>query len=157
MQEDEFLEYDMPEVRIRISYPARWKIDTAGLSTTDSILLAIMFKQREGSRPSVTISVHQIPPIIDNAPPNGQAYVESNISDLRNKHDNFELIESAPSILGGENAHGATYLLDGVKHFSIATIKGNKIYNIVYRSNPEEYSQYLPIAEKMIKSFQFLS
>jgi hypothetical protein len=23
-------------------------------------------------------------------------------------------------------------------------------------SNPEEYSQYLPIAEKMLKSFQFL-
>jgi len=156
MQEENFLEYSIPEVKIKISHQATWKIVPTSLPTTDSILLAIMFKQSEGSRPSVTISVHQIPPNVDNAPANGREYNEANMTELKNKYEDFHLIESAPSTLGGNFAHRAIYGLGGAKHFSIGTLKGNKIYNITYRSSPEEYSRYLPIAEKMIESFQFL-
>jgi hypothetical protein len=156
-EEDNFQEYPILELGITISRPATWKMVPAGLASSDSILLAIMFKRSERSRPSVTLLVHQIPPNIDNAPANGKEYVESNIMDLTNKHEDFDLMESAPSTLGGNIAHQAVYLLGGAKHFSIATIKGNKIYNIVYRSNPEEYSQYLPVAEKMVESFQYVS
>jgi eukaryotic-like serine/threonine-protein kinase len=146
----------MPEVKIKISYPITWKIDTVGLPKGQSILLAIMFKKSEGSSPSVTILVNQIPPNVNNAPTNGKEYVEANITDLKNKHDDFILVESVPSILGGNIAHRATYVQGEAKTLGIGTIKGNKIYNITYRSKPEEYSQYLPIAEKMIESFEFL-
>lgn len=104
--------------------------------------------------PTVTILVRRAPPNVYNEP---VEYVETNMQTLTKKHNSFELIESVPSILGANNAHRATYILGGIKHCSIATIIGNRIYNVIYRSNPEEYSQYLPIAERMMASFKFLS
>jgi hypothetical protein len=109
----------IPEVKIKLFRPATWKIVPAKLPAADSILLATMFKQSEGSHPSVIILVNQVSPNINNAPINVREYVESNITVLKNKHDDFDLIESVPSTLGGNNALRATYEPGGAKHFSI--------------------------------------
>ena len=124
MLEEDFREYIIPESKLEISHPVTWKISPAGLPATDSILLAIMFKQSEGSRPSVTLSVRHIPPDVDNAPADAKEYVEANIIDLKSKHEDYRLIESAPSTLGGNIAHRVTYDLGGAKHFSDRSNKG---------------------------------
>ena len=71
----------------------------------------------------------------------------------------YEVIESTPINLNGNNAHKIVYtdnseLFGDVKGMLIETIKGDKIYEILYTTEPERYDELLPIIQEMINSFQ---
>ena len=40
------------------------------------------------------------------------------------------------------------------KSMEILTVKNSKAYALIYTADPERFSEYLPIAEKMIDSIQ---
>jgi hypothetical protein len=61
------------------------------------------------------------------------------------------------TLAGGNNpAHKITYTVaTGLKTMAVYTIKGDKAFILEYITGSEAtYSSYLPIAQKMIDSFQ---
>jgi hypothetical protein len=84
-------------------------------------------------------------------------YIDGNIADLKRRFSDFVLAMSAPTTVAGNEAHQLVYIERGTRNLAIFTVKGNKVYNIVYRSRPEVFLKYLSTVEQMIASFEFLS
>jgi hypothetical protein len=91
-------------------------------------------------------------------------YVKQEINALEG-NAYFELNESSPSKLGGNNAaHTIVYTasisdsytlaVDREKTMETVAIKDGTAYFIVYRENPELYPIYLPLVNKMVDSFE---
>jgi hypothetical protein len=74
---------------------------------------------------------------------------------------NYKVIESVPTTLNGLNAHKlvTTYTdpkFKVVNSMQVIALKGDKLYEILYTSDPAKYHTLLPIVQQMIESFQFI-
>jgi eukaryotic-like serine/threonine-protein kinase len=152
-----FRKYESPEYNLKIDFPDTWrKID----KTTESQPFIVAFRRLK-ENPSdlyletVDIQVRDIPTNISNMSL-GQ-YIELQIKNLKAVNPDFSLVESTPTTIAGNAAHQLLYISKGDKRLFISTIKGDKIYNIMYNSKPEKYQEYLSTIEQMIASFEFLS
>jgi hypothetical protein len=87
--------------------------------------------------------------------------------DLANKTlPNFQLIESNITTLANNPAYKiiSTFTNVGLgddplrspqfQTMTIWTIKGGRMYTILYSQTPSEFSRYLPIIQKMVDSFE---
>lgn len=87
-------------------------------------------------------------------------YTASVLTGFRDHLNNFNLIESSPAILAGNEAHQVlftSYREDlGVEIMtkSIWAIKDNKAYSISYNAKRDTFYTYLPVANEMIESFE---
>ena len=88
---------------------------------------------------------------------------EITINDYNDTQD-FKVIESnANSVLGGKPAYKLVFtdVYDddtNYKGMDIGTIIGGKVYLLSYEAEDEkQYSEYLPIIQKMIDSFKIIS
>jgi eukaryotic-like serine/threonine-protein kinase len=153
-----FLTYSDPILGIKIEYPAGWtqELEGAGLVTFTANLesgdlntypAAVGIKV-QNLVSSKNISLNEITKI--------------QIKDLKQSHPDFKLIESTESMLAGNNmAHKIVFTAtDDSEHqrkaMQIWTLKGDKVYLITYKAEPEMYSKYLPTIQKMIDSFQII-
>jgi eukaryotic-like serine/threonine-protein kinase len=152
-----FRKYESPEYNLKIDFPDTWrKID----KTTESQPFIVAFRRLKENPSdlyleSVDIQVRDIPTNISNMSL-GQ-YIELQIKNLKAVNPDFSLVESTPTTIAGNAAHQLLYISKGDKRLFISTIKGDKIYNIMYNSKPEKYQEYLSTIEQMIASFEFLS
>jgi eukaryotic-like serine/threonine-protein kinase len=152
-----FRKYESPEYNLKIGFPDTWrKID----KTTESQPFIVAFRRLKENPSdlyleSVDIQVRDIPTNISNMSL-GQ-YIELQIKNLKAVNPDFSLVESTPTTIAGNAAHQLLYISKGDKRLFISTIKGDKIYNIMYNSKPEKYQEYLSTIEQMIASFEFLS
>lgn len=152
-----FLKYESAEHKLKIHYPTTWrKID----KTTESQPFIVAFrrlkeKPSDSYLESVDIQVRDIPTNINN--PSLSQYIELQIKNLKAVNPDFSLIESTPTTIAGNAAHQLLYIAKGDKRLFISTMKGDKIYNIMYDSKPEKYLEHLSSVEQMIASFEFLS
>jgi len=157
----EFLECIVPEYGLKISYPTTWeKVNKTDLRP----LLVIGFRRprKNNSGPfleSVGIAIIVISSDLVTSPSHIilKEYIDGNIADLKHRFSDFVLAESAPTTIAGNEAHQLVYIERGTKNLAVFTVKGNKVYNIVYRSRPEVFLKYLSTVEQMIASFEFLS
>jgi serine/threonine-protein kinase len=157
----EFLEYVLPEYGLKISYPTTWeKVNKTDLRPP--LVIGFRRPRKNNSDPfleSVGIAIIDISSDLVTSPLHIilKEYVDGNISDLKHRFPDFVLAESAPTTIAGNEAHQLVYIERGTKNLAIFTVKGNKVYNIVYRSRPEVFLKYLSTVEQMIASFEFLS
>jgi eukaryotic-like serine/threonine-protein kinase len=157
----EFLECVLPEYGLKISYPTTWeKVNKTDLRPP----LVIGFRRPKKSNSdhfleSVGIAIIDVSSDLVTSPSYAilKEYVDGNIADLKHRFSDFVLAESAPTTIAGNEAHQLVYIERGTKNLAIFTVKGNKVYNIVYRSRPEVFLKYLSTVEQMIASFEFLS
>jgi PsbP-like protein len=160
-EEDNFLEYALPEYGFKIDYPATWElINKADIHPP--VVAAFRRPKESHSDPfleRVGIAIMDVSPDLVNSPSHVilKEHIDGNIADLRNRFPDFRLMESAPTTVAGNEAHQLVYIERGTKNLAIFTVNGNKLYNIVYRSRPRAHIKYLSTAEQMIASFEFLS
>lgn len=150
-----FLKYESPEYNLKIDYPNTWQKRD---KTTESQPFIVAFRRAKENPSdsyleSVDIHVRDIP--TSNISLN--QYIELQIKNLKAVNPDFSLIESTPTTIAGNTAHQLLYISKGDKRLFISTIKGEKIYNIMYNSKPNNYMKYLSTVEQMIASFEFLS
>jgi serine/threonine-protein kinase len=150
-----FRKYESIEYKLKMDYPTTWhKID----KTSDSQSFVLAFRRLKGNPSdsyleSLDIQVRDIPTSNISL----SQYIELQIKNLKAVNPDFSLVESTPTTIAGNAAHQIVYIAQGDKKLFISTMKGDKIYNIMYNSRPEKYLEYLSTVEQMIASFEFLS
>jgi len=157
----DFRECVLPEYGLKISYPTAWeKVNKTDLRPP----LVIGFRRprennSESFLESVGIAIIDVSSDLVTSPSHVilKEYIDGNIADLKRRFSDFVLAMSAPTTVAGNEAHQLVYIERGTRNLAIFTVKGNKVYNIVYRSRPEVFLKYLSTVEQMIASFEFLS
>jgi eukaryotic-like serine/threonine-protein kinase len=150
-----FRKYESFEYKLKIDYPTTWqKID----KTSESQPFVLAFRRlkenpSDSYLESLDIQVRDIPTSNISL----SQYIELQIKNLKAVNPDFSLVESTPTNIAGNAAHQIVYIAKGDKRLFISTMKGDKIYNIMYISRPEKYLEYLSTVEQMIASFEFIS
>jgi eukaryotic-like serine/threonine-protein kinase len=141
---------------IKIQYPSNWnKIDH---SHNASIPVgAVKFVPPQEKNVNVLVNVNQ------GIPKNAtlERFIIGDLTFIKNRFINFQLLESRPSSLAGNPAHILVFQysnflpqLNTLKAMTIVTVKGDKAYSLSYDAEMSKYNTYLPSVQKMINSTQ---
>jgi hypothetical protein len=158
-----FLTYQNSTYGIKIQYPSDWlyKESKASKNSVQTIVtfaspnIATSGISPDKSVIALTIAVQGLP--FHNLSLN--TYTSLNVDNLRQAEPGFHLLASNDTTLAGRNpAHKITYTFaSGFKTMAVYTIKGDKAFLLEYITGSDTaYSSYLPIAQKMIDSFQII-
>ena len=159
------LSYADPTFKFKISYPSnltKYGVLNLNIHKTTNIghesLGEVAFGLPKSSGTFLTISFGKEP---------GnfllKDYVAAEINFL-SRYMGFKQVESTPMSLGGNPANRIVYIYDIVKNGSevkqgksmeIITISNSWPIFVEYRSSLSDYQKYLPLAQKIIDSFQF--
>jgi hypothetical protein len=163
------------EKSFRISYPSSWvknNVPTSQFTGVFSNPIVSLFIPAAGldTRAITNTGVMIAKYVLGNrsssaSSPSLSDYVKQEINALEG-NTYFELNESSPAKLGGNNAaHTIVYTasisdsytlaVDREKTMETIAIKDGTAYFIVYMENPELYPTYLPLVNKMVDSFEF--
>jgi hypothetical protein len=158
-----FKTYEDSTNRLKIQYPSLWKVSNFSSSASFSPALKDTFHKRHAFAP-IRISLK---PIFEE--PRDQLdkqiyikeYVNKKIDSLKLKLKNFQAIEVNSSIhFQNHPAYSIVYRYNdrsdrGLKVWSVGAILGDdKEYTFSLAANETEFNNYLPIAQKMFRSFQ---
>ena len=151
-----FLTYQDSTLGIKIDYPAGWaqELHVGGLVT----FLTMLESDTNTYPAGLGVKVQNL--ASKNTSLNEITKVQ--IKNLTQNHPDFKLIESTKSMLAGIVAHKIVFIAtDNSGHerkaMQIWTLKDDRAYLLTYKAQPEEFSHYLPLVQKMIDSFQFIS
>jgi eukaryotic-like serine/threonine-protein kinase len=152
------LTYQNSTFGIKIQYPSNWDKQENGTRQDTHTDLVTFTPQTMNSNASLDVMVDDIA----GSPGTTLAqYASDEIGSLKQQYANndFKLIESKSSIiLAGLPPYRIVYTSvdqnTTTKDMEIGAIKGHKVYILTYEAGPNEYDKYLPIALKMIDSFQ---
>ena len=158
-----FLEYHNSTYGINVQYPSDWLYKGSKISN-DSVQGIVTFASpnvltSSSSNKSVvvlTIGIEKLP--FYNIPLN--LYTNLTINNLRESEPGFRLLASNEiSLAGIKPAHKIIFTSDTMPNtMAVYGIKGDKAYVIDYIAGSEAtYSNYLPIAQKMMDSFQIVN
>jgi hypothetical protein len=159
------LSYIDPTFKFKISYPSnltKYGVLNLNIHKTTNIghesLGEVAFGLPKSSGTFLTISFGKEP---------GnfllKDYVAAEINFL-SRYMGFKQVESTPMSLGGNPANRIVYIYDIIKNGSevkqgksmeIITISDSWPIFVEYRSSLSDYQKYLPLAQKIIDSFQF--
>ncbi len=141
-----------------MQYPSSWVKQENGTRQDTQTDLVTFTPPTINSNASLDVTVDDI---ADSPGTTLAQYAGDEIGSLKQQYANndFKLIESKTSIiLAGLPAYRIVYTSvdqnTTTKDMEIGTIKGDKAYILTYEAGPNEYDKYLPIALKMIDSFQ---
>jgi hypothetical protein len=159
----DFLLYENPTLGIKIQYPTDWKkVEPAdqyylegNIQYPTVSFLSPLENASEVFIENFTISV-------ENLPQNTTINAYSNETIKAYKAKGFDLIESNATNLAGNPAYKVTFdhrnelqqANPDYKLLQIWTIKGDRLYRITFQADAESYAEFLPIAQKMIDSFE---
>ena len=160
------------EGNFKISYPSNWiknNVPTSqftGVLSTPIVSFSIPAASLD-SRAITNTGVMIAKYVIGNRSPSASLsdYVKQEINALEG-NTYFELNESSPAKLGGNNAAHAlvytasmsdsyTLAVDREKTMETIAIKDGTAYFVVYRENTDLYPTFLPLVNKMVDSFKF--
>src|SRR3954452_6678934 len=159
------LSYIDPTFKFKISYPSnltKYGVLNLNINKTTNIghesLGEVAFGLPKSSGTFLTISFGKEP---------GnfllKDYVAAEINFL-SRYMGFKQVESTPMSLGGNPAHRIVYVYNIVKNGSevkqgksmeIITMRNSWPIFVEYRGSLSDYQKYLPLAQKIIDSFQF--
>jgi hypothetical protein len=143
-----FVTWESPTHGVKINYPSNWRVEY-GLKPP----LFVAFKSPKESPSdtvleSVFIGLNAIPNITL------EEYIRVQINNLKTKCPHCPIIESVFITLKGQQAHMIVFDRNGRRVKHVHTIRGNKLYRIVYNAEISKYDSYLPIVQKMLDSFE---
>ena len=148
-----FLECILPEYGIKMDYPSEWiKVDNNAV-LHNNIIVGFGRRGDDAFLESLTIYLLDLPPTTFSL----KEIVDKNMLHLKNENPTFELLELYPTTISGLPAYRILYTITKYKTLNIFTIKGDKVYMLIYDSKLDTYQEYLSTIEKMIGSFEFLS
>ncbi len=153
-----FLTYTNSTYGIKIQYSSDWLFKESNASN-NSVQTIVSFAPSQLVRNTSSNALAVLTIAIQSLPFHNlslDTYTNLNVNNLRQSNSGFKIIDSNNTILAGSPAHKITYTTaNGFKTMAVYAIKGDKAYLIEYITRPvATFSTYLPIAQKMIDSFQ---
>jgi hypothetical protein len=145
--------YNNPNFGISIQHPSDWQKEERDDEFSQGVIFLVPNSPKK-YMDKLSIG------ILD-AEPNES--LDSIVNDLiefnKNQNKDYEVIESTTIKLNGIEGHKIVYtstsdLFGNVKGMLIEILKGGKLYEILYTTEPERYDELLPIIIKMTNSFQ---
>jgi photosystem II reaction center protein PsbP len=154
-----FSTYENPTYGVKIQYPSNWqKMDFDGHHGNNSLPIAGFIPPSEndsGLLENLLIVVKKLH--YQNTPI--EQFADSLVSSYKSNLHNFQLIELNPlttpalnSAYKIEYTHSSDMLM--LKTMVVVTISGGIAYMISYNADSSDFSNYLPIIQKMIDSLQ---
>lgn len=159
------LSYNDPTFKFKISYPSnltKYGVLNLNIRKTTNIghesLGEVAFGLPKSSGTFLTISFGKEP---------GNFLLKDYVSteiNLLSRYMGFKQVESTPISLGGNPAHRIVYVYSIIKNgaevnqgksMEIITISNSWPIFVEYRGSLSDYQKYLPLAQKIIDSFQF--
>ena len=138
---------------IKLQYPSNWDKQENGTKQDTQTDVVSFSPPASNSNASLDVST-------DNGV-KGESiteYSSGSLSDLKQSFKNFKLIESTNTVLAGLPAFRLIFTSENentiTRDMEIGTIKGDTAYLLTYEGGVSEYDKNLPIAQKMIDSFQ---
>lgn len=162
VNENELLTYKSTSYKMKIDYPINWTKVEQGLGKP----LVIAFNSPKEDvydryLENVGIGIEQVSKQITL-----DQFVQFTVNDAKNKNlPDFKIIESVPTSLSGMSAHRLICDNQGYTNQWLFMIKSNEssndnnnnaVYEILYQAETTKFPIYLPIAQKMINSFEFI-
>ena len=153
--------YENLNYGIKLQHPPDWKTEEG---TSPHFSVSFIAPQT-GSNSDTTTPPALIRFGVDNLPSEDfslEDFTNIQITGARQIYPSFTLYQSHSTILAGNPAQELVFsTIDDkqreAKSMQVFTIKDNKSYHITYIAKPESYAEFLPIAQKMINSFEIIS
>jgi eukaryotic-like serine/threonine-protein kinase len=154
-----FSTYENPTYGVKIQYPSNWqKMDFDGHHGNNSLPIAGFIPPSEndsGLLENLVIVVKKL----HSQSTSLKQFADSLVSSYKSNLHNFQLIELNPlttpalnSAYKIEYTHSSDMLM--LKTMVVVTISGGIAYMISYNADSSDFSNYLPIIQKMIDSLQ---
>ena len=145
--------YDNPNFGITIQYPSDWDFEERDTGFSKGVIFLVPTSpQKYMDKLSIGI--------LDAEPNQSVNDLANEVIEFNKKQmTGYQVIESTPLNLNGNNAHKIVYtdntqLFGDAKGMLIEIIKADKLYEILYTTKPQRYDELLPIIQEMINSFQ---
>ena len=153
-----FSTYENPVYGVRIQYPSNWqKMDFDGHYGNNSLPIAGFIPPSENDSGLLENLLIVVKKLHSQNTPIKQ-FADSLVSSYKSNLHNFQLIELNPlttpalnSAYKIEYTHSSDMLM--LKTMEVWTISGGIAYMISYNADSSDFSNYLPIIQKMIDSF----
>ena len=157
-----FYTYYNPVYGIKIQYPSNWSLDNKQILLYDDLTKIVGFiKDPKEMTGDFLISVHNLTNKYESPGIDLEELLNYTIDYYKKYYHDFNLIESSKSVTLGDASNIAYRIVwidkEGqytIKTMQMGTIKGNLAYIIRYYAELEEYSNNLPLIEKMIDSIR---
>ncbi len=157
-----FYTYYNPVYGIKIQYPSNWSLDNKQILLYDDLTKIVGFiKDPKEMTGDFLISVHNLTNKYESRGIDLEELLNHTIDYYKKYYHDFNLIESSKSVTLGDASNIAYRIVwidkEGqytIKTMQMGTIKGNLAYIIRYYAELEEYSNNLPLIEKMIDSIR---
>jgi len=148
----DFLTYDNATLGVKLQYPSDWE----KFEQQNAVLFISPF-QSDLDRYRETVGISSVP-ITNNV--SLDEFVSNTTNFLGTTANDFELYVSTPTTLGSLPAHMLVYtysdpLIGITRAMDLSTLVGDKyLYTITFSAKPAEYGNSLPIAQRIIDTFQ---
>lgn len=142
-----FVPYSNPTFGIRIQYPGDWgRLDLSFLQNDSADINFYPLDDHSGSL-SVRIQVNSLL--------HSQMTLDEYTSMKINSTED-QIIESNSTTLANLPAHVTVIGNSVLKTMQVWALKGDRVFTILYQAEEEDFQSDLPIAKKMIESFEII-
>jgi hypothetical protein len=149
------------EKGFRIFYPSTWTKDTLPSGKSSGLVsIPIVCFSPSYCDSDIRVTISKIPFVNQSS----LRDLTAEEMDTLRSNPNFELNESSPVKLGAIEAQKIVYMTSIIRDLEIAgfkqsmeiiTTKEGVPYFIVYTANSNEYTNYLPLVNRMVNSLEF--
>jgi hypothetical protein len=160
LNEAEFLTYESPFYKVKINYPVNWTKIEKGL-TAPTI---VGFNSPKEDVYDSFLETVGIAAALAPKECTLDQYVQTNVDDLKRNNPGMKFLESVPTTLANMPAHRLVYDIGRSRYHMIILRNPNKSSNqannniffmIIYVAEINKYAIFLPIATRIINSFDF--
>lgn len=143
-----FVPYSNPTFGIRIQYPADWgRLDLSFLQNDSANINFYPLDDPSGSL-SVRIRVDTLLP--------SQNITLDEYTSMKINSTEDQLIESNSTTLANLPAHETVVGNSLLETLQVWALKGDRVFSITYQAGEEDFQNDLPVAKKMIESFEII-
>lgn len=143
-----FVPYSNPTFGIRIQYPADWgRLDLSFLQNDSANINFYPLDDPSGSL-SVRIRVDTLL--------RSQNITLDEYTSMKINSTEDQLIESNSTTLANLPAHETVVGNSLLKTLQVWALKGDRVFSITYQAGEEDFQNDLPVAKKMIESFEII-
>jgi serine/threonine-protein kinase len=162
-QQEQFQTYENPDYKIKILYPDTWKKSEENLNTQPPEIVEFSAPENVSSNILFSRPVALIV-LWTQFLPKGTTFEQYTSENIKNVTDNiqgYKLLNSTPIVLSDNHQGQKLVFYDYtgnavIKKMRVFTMNNQTVYGITYDADPGRYLRYLPLAQKMIDSFQFI-
>ena len=143
-----FVPYGNPTFGIRIQYPADWGKIRSIIFQNDSA--DINFYPLDDPSGSLSVRI-QVDTLLRSQNITLDEYTSMKINSTED-----QIIESNSTKLANLPAHATVIGNSVLKTMQVWALKGDRVFTILYQAEEEDFQSDLPIAKKMIESFEII-